>query len=197
MTLTTVASSSAARARADRIRQGLEALAPDIVAAWNARDWEALGYGSWNEYVVGEFGGQLRLGRAERQEAVRELRQAGMSTPAIATTLGISNAQAWRDATSPNVEVPDRVIGLDGHSRPSTRGVEPRATPLVPALWPELTCVLEDIEQLLITDAPAIAAAVPDRRKASTARRLRTLGTGLGRIAWTLEGMEESDDDAV
>lgn len=192
MTLSLVDSPAAARARADRIREGLEALAPDILAAWNARDWEALGYGSWNEYVVGEFGGQLRLGRAERREAVRELREAGMSSRAIGAALGVNQSTVVRDISGDANASP--VAGLDGKTYKVTRVTD---APIVPDLWPELISVLDRIEQLLITDAPAIAAVVPDRRKASTARRLRTLGTGLGRIAWTLEGTEAFDDDTV
>lgn len=57
--------------------------------------------------------------------------------------------------------------------------------------WDDLSALMESIEGVLSTDAPAIAAAVPPRRRAATARRLRKLGTGLGRIAWILEGSEE------
>jgi hypothetical protein len=59
--------------------------------------------------------------------------------------------------------------------------------------WADLAGLMESIESLLYRDAADLAAAVPDRRRATTAKRLRKLGTGLGRIAWTLEGMEESD----
>lgn len=58
-------------------------------------------------------------------------------------------------------------------------------------LWDALTSVMDAIEALSESDAPSIAATVPDRRRAATAKKLRKLGTFLGRIAWTLEGSEE------
>lgn len=61
------------------------------------------------------------------------------------------------------------------------------------AHWDELAGLMDSLETFLSSDAPDIAAAVPPRRRAATARRLRKLGTGLGRIAWTLEGLEEPE----
>lgn len=63
--------------------------------------------------------------------------------------------------------------------------------------WKQLTEVMSDLEVLLSSAAADIAAAVPTRRRAATAKRLRKLGTGLGRIAWSLEGIEEESDGAT
>lgn len=63
--------------------------------------------------------------------------------------------------------------------------------------WDDLAKVMDTLDTFLSSDASDIAAAVPPRRRAATARRLRKLGTGLGRIAWSLEGMEVPSDDAV
>lgn len=60
------------------------------------------------------------------------------------------------------------------------------------AAWVDLAGLMESLEGLLARDVSDLAAAVPLRRRAASARRLRKLGTGLGRIAWKLEGMEES-----
>lgn len=60
------------------------------------------------------------------------------------------------------------------------------------AAWVDLAGLMESIESLLSRDAADLAAAVPPRRRATTAKKLRKLGTGLGRIAWTLEGMEDT-----
>lgn len=124
MTVEIIASAEEARERADRIRAALENIAPLIRAAWERHDWEALGYGSWSEYVVGEFGGPLRLGRAERREAVAGLRSAGMSTRAIGAALGVTHPTVRADLAdgrnlppAPNgAPVPATVTGLDGKS---------------------------------------------------------------------------------
>jgi hypothetical protein len=60
-------------------------------------------------------------------------------------------------------------------------------------LWDSLMAVVDAIEGLAGRDATDIAATVPARRRAATAKRLRKLGTYLGRIAWTLEGNEEQE----
>jgi hypothetical protein len=56
--------------------------------------------------------------------------------------------------------------------------------------WFELARLMDQIEALTSSDATYVAATVPSRRRAATAKRLRKLGTYLGRIAWTLEGNE-------
>lgn len=65
------------------------------------------------------------------------------------------------------------------------------------AAWADLAGLMESLGSLLSRDATQIAAAVPSRRRATTAKRLRKLGTGLGRIAWSLEGMEDTSDNDV
>ena len=116
-----------ARELTDKIRHHFDAAAPLIAQAYQGRIWQALGYNDWHEYLVGEFGGPLRLGREERKATVLELRQEGLSTPAIGEALGISDETARRDlieATSTNVEVdlPASIIGLDGRERPASIG---------------------------------------------------------------------------
>lgn len=60
--------------------------------------------------------------------------------------------------------------------------------------WTSLVAVLDEIEGLSSTDASVIAATIPPRRRAATAKRLRKLGTYLGRIAWLIETKEIKDD---
>lgn len=83
------------------------------------------------------------------------------------------------------------------------RAVETVATPLVIELevpiepapeWAVLVQVMDSIDALSSSDAAYLAATVPNRRRATTAKRLRKLGTYLGRIAWVLEGNEEVHD---
>lgn len=97
-----------ARERADRIRAGLPSyvqMRQEIAAAYVGRDWAALQYAAWPEYVMAEFGPDLlRLSRGERQEAVADLRTQGMSTRQIAGAVGVSHTQVRKDLSRPQVE---------------------------------------------------------------------------------------------
>lgn len=65
-----------------------------------------------------------QLGLHERTELHGKLRAAGWSLRRIAETTGASPQTVMRDAaTVPDGTVPDRIVGLDGKSRPSTRSV--------------------------------------------------------------------------
>lgn len=86
---------------------------------------------------------------------------------------------------------------LPAGNRPATerearrlRSVTPEDSPIdedQERLWDRLIDALEVIEALSSSDAPVIAATVPYRRRAAIAKRLRKLGTYMGRIAWSLE----------
>lgn len=65
---------------------------------------------------------------------------------------------------------------------------EQEATPIDDALWDALLAAIDALAGLSGHDANEVAATVPERRRAATAKRLRKLGSYLGRIAWTLEG---------
>lgn len=111
----------AARSRADRIKAGLSNIAPLVREAYEKRDWQTLGYATWDSYIRSEFGGPLRLARTERVATVEVLRSSGMSTRAIGAALGVSHTTIERGLpTGTNVPV-DRVLSLDGRSRPSTQ----------------------------------------------------------------------------
>lgn len=111
-----------ARELTDRIRHHFESAAPLIATAYQGRIWHALGYSDWHEYLVGEFGGPLRLGRDERKAAVLELRQEGLSQPAIASALGVDQATVSRDVSElmQTHTLPDTIVGIDGKERPAT-----------------------------------------------------------------------------
>lgn len=83
-----------ARQRVDRIKVGLEGVWQLVVESWEARDWDALGYKSWDEMCTREFGAaHLRLPREERQEVVASLRDQGMSIRAIASAANTGTRQ--------------------------------------------------------------------------------------------------------
>lgn len=102
-------------------------------AYWRRAD-KALGYVSWDAYCKAEFNGsQLRLPREERQEIVASLREAGLSTRAIASATGNSTKTITEDlkqvsqTTTP--EQPSKVVGLDG----KTYTPKPRLSDLISA----------------------------------------------------------------
>lgn len=110
-----------ARLLVNKVRHGLTGLAPDITELYVGRAWEALGYADWPELVEAEFGGPLRLARADRQESAARLREGGMSTPAIAEALGVSDETIRRDLSGSTFVEPEYILGLDGKQYPATR----------------------------------------------------------------------------
>ena len=109
-------------ARREAIRHGWEEMLPLIAAVHEHRDWLAFAWSSWEEYVSNVIGTPPKLPRAERVEAVAELRSHGLSTRAIGSALGVSYKTVQRDIEVTGTNVPvDRVVGRDGVSRPAKR----------------------------------------------------------------------------
>jgi hypothetical protein len=115
-----VATKDEAMQRADQIRTGLTTFftetMPLIADAFHRRDWVALDYKSWDDYVKGEFGSdQLRLSRSGRQHAVELLRQDGLSVRAIASAIGASKNTVKADLDEVGqTDPPAQVTGSDG-----------------------------------------------------------------------------------
>lgn len=97
----------AARDLTDRIRQTLHVGHDLIVQAFKGSAWSVLGYDSWDAYCAGEFAGarMVRLDREQRREIVAEMRQAGMSSRAIASGIGAAPRTVARDLAE--TPVPD------------------------------------------------------------------------------------------
>jgi hypothetical protein len=129
-----------AQALTREIAQTLALAWDKVVEAYQRRVWEPLGYGSWDSYCRAELGStRLRLPAEEREEAVRSLRSAGLSTRAIAAATGLSHRTAARKAAgvpngtpgyiaSPEASSEARLMpsspsitGLDGKSYPDPR----------------------------------------------------------------------------
>lgn len=95
------ATADEARQRSERIRSGMRVLAEwqvDVITAYARRDWDALGYGSWEAYLDGEFGEhRVRLPRAQRRDIVGSMAAANMSTRAIAAAVGTSDFTVRED----------------------------------------------------------------------------------------------------
>jgi hypothetical protein len=116
-----------ARALTQEIAQTLALAWDKVVEAYQRRVWEPLGYGSWDSYCRAELGStRLRLPAEEREEAVRSLRSAGLSTRAIAAATGTSKGTVHRSVGAPigaptgdNTRPASSVTGLDGKCYPS------------------------------------------------------------------------------
>lgn len=129
--------------RAASIREGVERFAretvPQIGQAYLCRDWEALGYPSWEFYVRGEFGlDRLRLPRGDRQSAVGTLRLFGMSTRSIGQALGVDQKTVVNDLRTAGPagdgSPPAEVVGADGKRYAAARPAvaEPDPVPAAP-----------------------------------------------------------------
>ena len=109
--MTAVALPGAARLRVDRIKVGVEAVWHLIAESYQARDWEALGYTSWDDMCTREFGtSRLRLPREERQEVVASLREQGLSIRAIAAVTGDHYSTVSRELSAVADATPERVL---------------------------------------------------------------------------------------
>lgn len=150
----------------------------------------------------------LRLTLAEAMAALPD-----GSNRQVATAAGVSEGTVRNHRSGAQVYAPDeppaRVIGADGKSYPGRvvrvveaaviQPEEEEATIDEPVTnhWLALVTLMKHIESMAAIDVAEVAASVPERRRVATARRLRRLGTHLGRIAWTLEGTGAvSNDDA-
>lgn len=94
-----------ARQATDRIRLALDRvsnawadLGERITDAYRRRADLALGYGSWAEYADAELKPAEGLAAEVRRQLVGMLSQAGMSTRAIAPTMGVTHTQVRRDS---------------------------------------------------------------------------------------------------
>lgn len=193
--------------RIDAIEDGIEAVL-DIARNWaDLRGLSRLHPGvSAQEYVLAHVQHPLGPG-----VVVPLLAESNWSNVQIAAVAGVSEGTVRATSQKYEVERPAKTLGADGKLRPArvirtvtAEVIEPAPEPAPepeaeqedvpiaapdPTTWRSLVSVMEAIEAL--DGADEMAAGVPERRKAATARRLRKLGTSLGRIAWTLEGRNE------
>lgn len=109
-----------ARALIDDMKRTVRTGYDQYLRAWTGRAWTALGYESWDDLCAVEFAEtrMLQLPRDDRRDAVGELRSAGMSTRAIGSAIGASEATVRRDLSGASSDAPESapppVTGLDG-----------------------------------------------------------------------------------
>lgn len=85
------------RTRLDRVSTAWADLATSITEAYQRRADLALGYGSWSEYAEAELKPSEGLAADVRRQLVGMLSAQGMSTRAIAPTVGASRMAVHRD----------------------------------------------------------------------------------------------------
>lgn len=191
------------------INDGIDAVL-DIAANWTAgRDLSRLHPGTAaQDYILARVPSPLGPGVIKPL-----LVESNWSNRQIAAVAGVSrNTVNELAQTVPVEDRPAKTLGADGKERPAFRPrldptpYEYGAAPIQPTPtedppiasepdpeWLALSDLMDRIESLSKSDAAYIAAVVPERRRAATAKRLRKLGTYLGRIAWTLEGNEGTE----
>lgn len=116
-----------ARELTNEIRRTLTLGHDLLIRAFTGCAWMALGYATWDAYCAGEFteARMVRLDREQRREIVAEMREAGMSSRAIASGLGVGKGTVDRDisATAPSgpVAAPTPITGVNGktYTKPS------------------------------------------------------------------------------
>lgn len=142
-------------------------------------------YGDFNLAI--DFGGQG--GRMLRRDIHRALRDKGMTLRAIAAETGVPKSTVADDLASLSETGHDDADELSETGHEDDSHDLPDPTPPGP-YWSTLGEVVKPLRGL--TDLPPtdVAASVPSRRRAGTAKTLRRLGTYLGAIALELEGME-------
>jgi hypothetical protein len=169
---------------------------------WAARQGIPEAMGMTVEEWRQTYYGHLHLPTMERREAIAELAAEGMTQREVAAVLGVGVGTVNRDLDVPDGttnsgiadgrETDDVPDGTDDDPAISPPTLE-METPTDDKPWVALKEVVDSIGLLAKSyDATRIAAAVPARRRAATARRLRSIGTDLGRVAVALERMESS-----
>ncbi len=156
-----------ARRLTDEIRTALVMTWELVQAAYVGRAWVALGYSSWDAYCEQEFrAGHLRLPREERQEVVGSLREAGLSTRAIAAATGLGKGTIGRELAGAPNGAPETVIGTDGKTYSATQPAEDE----VPMWYILLSNALQSLRE-----AEGIAEKIAETDKAEALKCYREI----------------------
>lgn len=188
-------SAESARLLTDRIKTTVEVAWQLLTEAYTSRAWAALGYDSWDAYCTAEFGtSRLRLPREERMEVVGSLRDAGLSTRAIASATGVNRKTVMEDlhvAENPQVvrtgpPDPTPITGTDGKTYTPTPTSKPRRRPWTDAYDRavyDLGKVSERLERLAEDDRA-------DRHREHAQMRLHALADVINTLTNVLDDME-------
>lgn len=119
-----VLSAEVARNLTNEIRRALEFTWDLVIQAYQGRAWLALGYKTWNDYCVKEFGNQhIAIPREDRDEVIGSLRSAGLSVRAISDATGLGRGTVGRSITAntqaEQSSVPDGTVESRGSGVPN------------------------------------------------------------------------------
>jgi hypothetical protein len=184
----------AARGLDEITRSALATAYAAVGLTYQSESWKLLGFSTFEDWAAEQP--KFRMTRAERQAKALEFTASlGMTQREAAAALGVGNGTIARDVapsgaqpTPPFDEDPSPVAPSGAKAPVEPEEETPTDDPADPEAWRALVQVMDSIEALFSSDAAYLAATVPVRRRATTARKLRKLGTELGRIAWSLEG---------
>lgn len=105
------------RSRLDSLVENLEVIPGLVAQAYAEGDWEALGYDTWEAYVLGEYKtGLLKLAKHVRKEWVMALNAVGMSQREIAPVVNVSHPTVGDDLRGQNL--PGRSTDTDAGTCP-------------------------------------------------------------------------------
>lgn len=129
-----------ARRLTEQIKESVASTWELIEEAYLTRAWAALGYESWDTYCTAEFGtSRIPLPREERREVVSSLREAGLSTRAIAAATGVSQPTVVRDLEAATDSFPQRDESVDVRTVTGVNGKvyapSPRPSAPEPGIW--------------------------------------------------------------
>ena len=149
-----------AEARAVRIRRTLEVVADDLLDAYRARDYVALGYGTgqagWEAYLRDRFGDlRFTLPTEQRRERLVLMHGAGLKTarPIAAVpgqgskSLVATDLEALREAGVLKVE--SERVGIDGKTQ---RAPQPKPAPAPAATATTVDRIVAAAEALIAAD---------------------------------------------
>lgn len=168
----------------EKAKASLEEAAEQIVWQIENQAWIVLGYSDWNEMREAEYGGAaFMVPRHDRPELTARMRRAGLSTPEIAATAGVSDDTVRRDLQTANA-VSEPITNARGQSRPATYAKPDRRPQLPPvvALAPQVEAAVQEFPDLAYyrdTDRPAdairLAGALRGYGEPERTMRLETL----------------------
>lgn len=183
------------------IEDGIEAVL-DIARNWSdGRNLARLHGGSAQDYILGHV--KHPLGRGV---VVPLLTESNLSNRQIAAVAGVSRNTVNELAQTVPVDRPAETLGADGKLRAVRVPVAMTGDLIDPIARSEERAltrrVQEDLDQVLrkierfqsLYSKDLVAGRVDERRRASTAKRLRRLGTHLGGIVWLLESLHDDDE---
>jgi len=149
-----------ARVLTARIRESVAGVWDLIVEAYTSRAWTSLGYDSWDDYTRTEFDGvRIALPREDRREVIGSLRDAGLSTRAIASAIGVNDKTVRNDLAGAEYSAP--VIGADGKQYAPKPAHVTTTTRTTEATKVEHDVDLETGEITSPDSAPAVTGEVP------------------------------------